>query len=134
MSSRITTKVYIKANSINKPKKMIQNFTLTRAETLKTSNQDQLYLEWVIGKQHFFIFILKTAWKRVKSVLNFENETKRFVKFENLFFFYAFWNFLKTVFFSMRFKIWKIVLKFFTTIFEKILFAQHYACSSAISE
>ena len=98
MTSRITTKVYIKANSINKPKKMIQNFTLTRAETLKTSNQDQLYLEWVIGKQHFFVFILKTAWKRVKSVLNFENEKNVLLNLKT-FFFYAFWNFLKSFFF-----------------------------------
>ena len=63
------------------------------------------------------------GWKTIKNRYNFENEKNSFSKFENVVFFLCVLEFEKS--FSIRFNIWKIVLKFFKMIFEKILFAHH---------
>ena len=76
----------------------------------------------------FFVVILKPAGKRVKIIMNFENEKKSFSKFENVFFLSILEFFEKNLFLGIsefrngnikRFKIRKIVLNFFKTIFEK---------------
>ena len=58
----------------------------TKINSFETFENDQILKKKFGENENFFVFILNTTGKRVKIVLNFENEKKVLQNFKNFFF------------------------------------------------